>query len=155
MNAWLAKSEPTTYSIEDLERDGTTRWDGVRNFQARNFLRAMKKGDRVLFYHSSAEPTGAAGLAEVAREAYPDPTQFDPKDDHYDAKSKKDDPLWSAVDLRHVRTFPRVVTIDELRATKGLEKLIILKRGNRLSVTPVTKAELEKVVALAEKKPKG
>jgi predicted RNA-binding protein with PUA-like domain len=154
MSAWLAKSEPTTYSIADLERDGTTRWDGVRNFQARNFLRAMKKGDRVLFYHSSAEPTGVAGLAEVAREAYADPTQFDPKDDHYDAKSSKDDPLWSAVDLRHVRTFPRVVSIDELRATKGLEKLIILRRGNRLSVTPVTKDELERIVALVEKKKK-
>lgn len=130
---WLAKSEPDVFSIQDLEKakGKTTPWDGVRNYQARNFLRAMKKGDLVLFYHSSADPPGAAGIAEVVREAYPEA-----------------DPTWSAVDVKHVTTFPRVVTLEEMKKEEGLSKMIVLKRGNRLSVTPVTEAELEIVSRL-------
>jgi predicted RNA-binding protein with PUA-like domain len=134
---WLVKSDPDTFSVDDLEKAAkkTTSWDGVRNFQARNYLRAMKKGEKVLFYHSNAEPPGVVAVVEVAREAYPEK-----------------DPLWSAVDLKLVKRLERTVSIDELRAVKALEGLLILRKGSRLSVTPVTDDELEKVVALAEKK---
>lgn len=135
MNYWLVKSEPSAYSIDDLQRDGTARWDGVRNFQARNFLRKMKAGDKVLFYASSAEPAGVTGIAEVSTEARPEPK----------------DPTWSMVDLRFAKKFPATIAIDTLRQTRGLEEMIILKRGNRLSVTPVTKAEYDIVVRLAGK----
>lgn len=150
---WLVKTEPGTFSIEDLEKSpgGTTLWDGVRNYQARNSLRAMKRGDRVLVYHSNAEPSGVAGLAEVVREHYPDPTALDPRDPHFDPKATAEDPIWSVVDLRHVATFPRVVELAELKATKGLEKMGVVQKGTRLSVTPVTAEEMEIVLGLATK----
>jgi predicted RNA-binding protein with PUA-like domain len=143
MRHWLIKSEPTSFSWDDLwkARDRTTSWEGVRNYTARNFLRDMRKGDLVFFYHSSADPTAVMGVAEVAREAYPDPTQFDAKDSHFDAKSNRDEPAWSTVDVRGRQPFTKPVTLQELRATKGLEKMELLRKGNRLSVMPVSPEE--------------
>jgi predicted RNA-binding protein with PUA-like domain len=139
---WLMKSEPGTYSISDLERDGSTCWDGVRNYQARNMMRDdMKVGDLVLFHHSSAKPAGVAGVARVSREAYPDDTAFDPRSRYHDPKSSPDDPRWMMVDVEFVERFAEVVSLDELRATEGLEEMGVLRRGNRLSVMPVTGAE--------------
>jgi len=143
---WLLKSEPNSFSFDDLwaAPKRTTHWDGVRNFQARNFMRDdMAVGDGVLFYHSSAEPVGVAGVAEVSRAAYPDLTAFDASDPHYDPKSRRDAPTWVVVDVRAVKKLPHFVTLDELRATPGLEELQVLRRGNRLSITPVTAAEWE------------
>ena len=145
MNYWLMKSEPSVFGIEHLAkaRNSTTGWDGVRNFQARNYMREMKKGDLVFFYHSSCEVPGIAGVAAVQREAYPDPTQFDSSSDHYDAKSDPDEPRWYMVDVKLVRKFDSVIPLDELRkhATGKLKDMIVLKRGNRLSITPVTRSE--------------
>lgn len=147
MQYWLMKSEPSTFGIDDLARarNHTTGWDGVRNFQARNFMRAMRKGDLAFFYHSSCEVPGIAGVMTVAREAYPDPTAFDPNDDHYDEGSDPDDPRWFMVDVKLVRKFERVIALEELRAhaAGALKDMVVLKRGNRLSITPVTKAQWE------------
>ena len=149
-NYWLMKSEPEAYSIDDLKRDRTTYWDGVRNYQARNFLRdQIKKGDLVFFYHSNAAPSGIAGIAEVARGGYPDPSAFDPKDIHYDLKSKKENPAWFVVDIRFVEKFKQVVALEELRKTAGLEKMLLLRRGQRLSVQPVSSGEWEIILKLA------
>ena len=149
---WLVKSEPDTFSFDDLlARPGrTTAWDGVRNFQARNFMRDdMKQGDLVLFYHSSTDPAAIVGIAEVAREAYPDHTAFDAKDPHYDPKSKRDAPTWVMVDLRARQALPKPLTLAELRGVKGLEKMVLLQKGSRLSVQPVTKQEWETICRVA------
>ena len=149
---WLVKSEPDTFSFDDLlaKPGRTTHWDGVRNFQARNFMRDdMKRGDLVFFYHSSADPTAIVGIAEVARDGYPDPTALDPKDPHYDPKSKKDAPTWFMVDLRAREPFPKPLTLADLRAVKGLEKMVLLQKGSRLSVQPVTEREWEIVCRAA------
>lgn len=140
---WLVKSEPSVFSIDDLARaqDQTTFWDGVRNFQARNLLREMAPGDGVIFYHSSADPPAAAGTAKVAAAARPDPTQFDRKSDHYDAESTKDAPRWFGVDIELDRKFARPVTLPELRASAGLKDMVLLRKGSRLSVQPVTAEE--------------
>jgi predicted RNA-binding protein with PUA-like domain len=138
------KSEPSSFSFDDLWNapDRTTSWDGVRNFQVRNYMRDdMQVGDGVLYYHSSADPVGVAGLAEVAREAYPDPTAFDAADSHYDPKSDPAAPTWLMVDVRATERFAAVVSLAMLRATPGLEGMFVLRRGNRLSVTPVTPEE--------------
>jgi predicted RNA-binding protein with PUA-like domain len=133
MKYWLMKVEPAAYSIDDLKRDGTTRWDGVRNYQARNFMRdEMRVGDRVLFYASNAEPSGVTGLAEVSKEAVPE----------------KKDPAWVMVEIKFVSKFPRVVPLETLKTTKGLENMVVTKKGSRLSIQPVTKAEYEIVVKL-------
>jgi predicted RNA-binding protein with PUA-like domain len=148
---WLVKSEPDVFSFDDLWRAPrrTTSWEGVRNYQARNYMRdGMGVGDRVLFYHSSTEPTGVAGACEVARAAYPDPTAFDPKSEYHDARSRADAPAWITVDIRAVERFARLVTLAELRATPGLEKMVLLQKGSRLSVTPVTPEEFAIVHAL-------
>lgn len=153
---WLVKSEPDAFSFDDLlaAPNRTTMWDGVRNYQARNFMRdAMRVGDGVLFYHSNTKPPGVAGLCEVASEPYPDPTQFDPRDAHFDPKSKREDPRWWLVDLRAVEALPHYVTLEELRASKALAGLAILQRGNRLSVTPVTAAEWRAIRKLGGLKP--
>jgi predicted RNA-binding protein with PUA-like domain len=148
---WLMKSEPSTFSIDDLAKAGTTSWEGVRNYTARNFLRdGLKTGDEVLFYHSSAEPTGVAGIAKVVREAYPDASQFDAKSDFHDPGSKKDDPRWVAVDVKFVRKLPRVVTLAELKANPALAKMAVLQRGSRHSVQPVTPEEFAVVLAMAK-----
>ena len=148
---WLVKTEPETFSIADLESAPrrTTAWEGVRNYQARNYLRAMRKGDLVLVYHSNAEPTGVAGTAEVASEAYPDKTALDRKSDAFDPKATPQDPRWSLVDLRWRSTFEAVVPLAKLRADKRLAAMTILQKGNRLSVTPVTAAEWKVVLSLA------
>ncbi|MBL9141497.1 MAG: EVE domain-containing protein, partial [Phycisphaerae bacterium] len=141
-NYWLVKSEPTTYSIAHLKRDGTSGWEGSRNYQSRNTMRdLMKPGDRVLFYHSNTEPIGLAGVAVVAGSPRPDPTQWNAKSDYFDATSPRDNPRWMMVDLKFERAFDRVLGTQELRAAPELRDMIVLKRGNRLSVTPVTAEE--------------
>jgi predicted RNA-binding protein with PUA-like domain len=152
---WLMKSEPETFSYDDLENapGKTTHWNSIRNFKARNFLRDdIKPGDGVLFYHSNADPPGIAGIAEVVRGGYPDHTAFDPNDEYYDPKSSKDNPLWYMVDIRAVRPLERFLSLDELRTIKGLEGMSLLKKGNRLSVQPVTAEEWETVLATAKQK---
>jgi predicted RNA-binding protein with PUA-like domain len=155
-NHWLVKSEPETFSFDDLRAlpNQTTHWDGVRNYAARNHLKAMKKGDSVLFYHSSAKPPAIVGVAEVAREAYPDASAFDKADPHYDPKSKPDTPTWFMVDIKAVEPLARQITLDEVKKTKGLENMALVRLG-RLSVQPVTKAEYDIVRKLAAQKPKG
>ena len=141
---WLVKSEPNVFSFEDLVASPkrTTCWDGVRNYQARNFMRDdMKRGDLVFFYHSNAEPTAIVGVAEVVREAYPDSTAFDPKDPHFDPKSRADAPTWVMVDIRGVEKLKRSLSLDDLRGLKGLEKMALLQKGSRLSVQPVSADE--------------
>ena len=141
---WLVKSEPESFSWDDLWRapKRTTRWDGVRNYQARNTLRdLMKKGDGVFFYHSSSDPTAIVGICDVVKEGYPDPTAFDARDSHYDPKSDQSSPSWFAVDLRAVEPLPRPLTLAELKTTRGLERMTLLQRGSRLSVQPVTDKE--------------
>lgn len=149
MNYWLLKSEPTCYSIDDLKNDTTAPWDGVRNYQARNFMQEMKKGDKVLFYHSSTTPPGVAGLATVHKEAYPDYTAWDPHSDHPDPQSPEDNPRWFMVDVAFKKKFDEVVPIGVLRNEPALADMMILQKGSRLSVTPVTKEEYEAVVELA------
>jgi len=149
---WLLKSEPASYSIEMLEEDGRTTWEGVRNYQARNFLREMKVGDRVLFYHSNAEPPGVAGLAQVVHEAYPDPFAFDPASKYFDPDSKTDDPRWSMVDLGFVERFDEPVPLPVLRADPALEGMELLRKGSRLSVQPVTERQYDRVVQLARER---
>lgn len=150
---WLLKCEPEAYTIEDLERDGTTTWEGVRNFQARNFLRDdMKKGDGVLFYASNAEPSGVTGLAEISREAYPDPFAFQKGHTYHDPKSDPENPTWYMVDIRFVEKFSEIVPLSTLKETPGLEKMVVTQKGSRLSVQPVTKEELEIVRRLGRGK---
>jgi predicted RNA-binding protein with PUA-like domain len=152
---WLMKSEPNVYSIEDLERDGSTEWDGVRNYQARNFMRDdMAIGDLVLFYHSSANPKGVAGVAEVCREAYPDPTQFDRKHKYFDEKSSEDDPRWWLVDVKHVETLDEVLPLSTLKEDAKLDDMLVVQRGQRLSVQPVDKKHFKHVLKLAGAKTK-
>lgn len=150
---WLMKSEPSTFSIHDLEKAPrqTTCWDGVRNFQARNYMRAMKVGDQVLFYHSNADPPAIVGIAEVVREAYPDHTAFDPKDKHYDPKSTPARPIWDMVDIRLVRIFPKPLPLDLLRRQSGLRGMELLRKGSRLSVQPVGPREWTVILRLAGK----
>jgi predicted RNA-binding protein with PUA-like domain len=134
---WLMKCEPEAYTIEQLERDGVCGWEGVRNYQARNFMRdEMKVGDKVLFYASNADPSGVSGLAEVSKEARPEPK----------------DPTWVMVEIKYVATFPAVVSLDTLKQTKGLEEMVVTKKGSRLSIQPVTKSEYDIVVKLGRKK---
>ncbi|HWK74844.1 MAG TPA: EVE domain-containing protein [Povalibacter sp.] len=157
MNYWLMKSEPSTFGIDDLAKakNRTTGWDGVRNFQARNYLRDdMKKGDLAFFYHSSCAVPGIVGIVKVVRAGYPDQTAFDASDDHYDADSRPDAPRWYSVDVALTKKFDRIVTLDELRAHANgkLKDMIVLKRGNRLSITPVTKTQFEFIARLSEQR---
>ncbi|HET7631332.1 MAG TPA: EVE domain-containing protein [Gemmatimonadaceae bacterium] len=150
-NYWLVKSEPAAFSFDDLVASPgrTTCWDGVRNYQARNFMRdGMKQGDLVLFYHSSTEPMAVVGVARVVREAYPDHTQFEVGNPHFDARSKPGAPTWVMVDLQAVERFGQAVTLAELRKTRGLDKMALLQRGSRLSVQPVSAKEFEIVRGL-------
>ena len=148
---WLMKSEPRVFSIDDLARapGQTTCWDGVRNYQARNFMRAMAVGDLVLFYHSNAEPPAVVGIAEVVRTAYPDQTQFEKSHHHYDPASDPALPRWEMVDIRHRQTFKRALPLDQLRQESRLKDMVLLRRGSRLSVQPVTEAEWAVVLKLA------
>ena len=152
MKHWLMKCEPAAYTIDDLHRDGTTSWEGVRNFQARNFIRdEMKRGDQVLFYASNADPSGVTGIAEITREAYPD--KFATKKGHtyFDEKATAENPIWYMVDIGFVEKFPNIVSLDTLKKTRGLEKMVVTQKGSRLSIQPVTKAEFDVVVKLGRK----
>ena len=152
---WLMKSEPETFSIDDLARapKQTTSWDGVRNYQARNLLRdEIQVGDGVLFYHSSADPPGVAGTAEVVRAGYPDASQFDAKSDHHDPAARPDDPRWYVVDIKFASRFEQPVTLPELRQTPALRDMVLLRKGSRLSVQPVTADEWKTIVALGTKR---
>ncbi|HET6905959.1 MAG TPA: EVE domain-containing protein [Rhodanobacteraceae bacterium] len=148
MNHWLMKSEPDVFSIDDLKRVKVEPWNGVRNYQARNFIRQMKKGDGVLIYHSSCAVPGVAGLGTVASEPYPDPTQFDPKGEYFDAGSDRGDPRWTLVDVRFQRKLKRVITLEEIKALPKLGDFALTRRGNRLSVLPVTAAQWETILGL-------
>lgn len=147
---WLMKSEPSAFSIDDLMKAPrqTTCWDGVRNYQARNFMRSMAIGDRVLFYHSNADPPAAVGIAEVIKTAYADPTQFDQKDEHYDPDSDPSTPRWDAVDIKYIRKFSQPVSLDQLRKEPKLKGMVLLQKGSRLSVQPVTPAEWKHILTL-------
>jgi predicted RNA-binding protein with PUA-like domain len=147
---WLMKSEPEDFSIDDLARVQVEPWTGVRNYQARNFMRQMKLGDGVLFYHSNAEVPGVYGLAEVATEAYPDPTQFDRKSKYFDEKSTREQPRWELVDVRYVRTLKRAIALDDIRAQADRlgEDFALIRKGNRLSVLPVTAAQWKIILSL-------
>lgn len=148
---WLMKSEPDAFSFDDLlgARGKRTHWDGIRNYQARNFLRDdMKKGDRVLYYHSNAKPPGVVGVAEVVKEAYPDHTQFDPDSKYHDPKSDPDDPRWLMVDIRALAPLPEPVSLDALKANDALADMAVVQRGQRLSIQPVTPEEWAEVLAM-------
>jgi predicted RNA-binding protein with PUA-like domain len=149
------KSEPNVYSIDHLARAGRGPWDGVRSYQARNHMREMRAGDLVLFYHSSTEPPGVAGLARVCREAYPDHTQFDPKSDHYDPKSEREAPRWSMVDVELVEKFPQFVSLATLKTDPALAGMLVTRRGMRLSVQPVDEGHFRRVLRLAGAKTKN
>jgi len=151
---WLMKSEPNAYSIDDLKRDDTTYWDGVRNYQARNFMRDdMKVGDKVIFYHSNTEPPAAVGVAEVIKESYPDFTAFDPNDLHFDPKSKEEKPTWYMVDIKFIEKFKRPVPLKEMKENPKLQNMKLVQRGNRLSVMPVSKDEFNEILRMSKNKP--
>ena len=149
---WLMKSEPSVFSLEDLKAcpRSTDHWEGVRNYQARNYMRGMRKGDFVLFYHSNCETPGAVGIAEIVREAYPDHTAFDPLSPYYDTKSTPQNPRWFMVDVRWKEDFRRTVPLREMRNTPELKGMKVLEKGQRLSVIPVTREEFEKVCTLGK-----
>lgn len=149
MKHWLMKSEPDVFGIDTLKQKRVAPWDGVRNYQARNNLREMAVGDRVLFHHSNANPSGIAGLATVVRTAYPDHTSWDPASDYFDPKSTPESPRWDMVDVQYVRTFPRLLTLDELRTIPELADMVLLN-NSRLSVQPVSEVHYELIVRLAD-----
>lgn len=156
MAYWLMKSEPNDYSIDDLERDGVEPWDGIRNYQVRNMIRDdMRPGDEALFYHSSCKVPAAVGIMRIVSDAYPDPTQFDAGDKHYDAGSDPDNPRWLLRDVEFVRKLKRPVTLKELKAHPALEDFRLTKRGNRLSIVPVTKAQWDTILALENTAPEA
>lgn len=147
---WLVKSEPETYSIDDLERDGSTSWDGIRNYTARNLMRdRMRVGDGVLFYHSNADPPGVAGVARVVSEPHPDALQFDPESDYHDPKATRDAPRWWVVDIGFVAKLDRVVPLAELKDDPELAEMPLVQKGQRLSVQPVEARHWHRVCALA------
>jgi len=151
MKYWLMKSEPDAFSIDDLARARREPWSGVRNYQARNFMRTMSVGDGVLFYHSSTAVPGIVGLAEVASDAYPDPTQFDRKSPYFDPKSAREEPRWSLVDIAFKRKLKRIISLDELKAAADtLDGFALLNRGNRLSVMPVTAGQWKTILSLEQ-----
>ena len=145
---WLMKSEADVYSIDDLKKDRKTMWNGVRNYQARNTMQEMKKGDLVLYYHSRQTPSAVVGLAKVVKESYPDPTQFDPKDPYFDEKSSKDDPRWFLVDVAFVAKFDTQVGLPEIKKEAALGDMVLVN-NSRLSVQPVTKKEFDRVLKMA------
>jgi predicted RNA-binding protein with PUA-like domain len=147
---WLMKSEPDVYGIGDLEREGSTLWDGIRNYQARNFMRSMQEGDNAFFYHSNCKPPGIVGLMEVFETGLVDPSQFDPASKYFDAASSRDTPRWDCVRLRFVRRFPRLLSLDALREAFTPEQLAVVRRGNRLSILPVPEASAERLLQMLE-----
>ncbi len=152
MNHWLMKSEPSCFSIDDLQQaeHQTTCWDGVRNYQARNFMRdQMQIHDHVFFYHSNCQPPGIVGIAEIISKPYPDHTAFDPKSEHPDSKSTPENPIWYMVDIKFVTKFNQIITLEQLRQHADLVNMLLLRKGNRLSVLPVSKAEWDAIIALS------
>ena len=150
---WLFKSEEEVFSIDDLSKEPgkRTHWDGIRNYQARNFIRDdMKKGDKVIFYHSNSDPNAVVGVCEIVKEAYPDFTAFDKKSKYYDPKSKKDNPAWMMVDIKLVKMFGEPVTLQDIKANPKLSEMRLVQRGNRLSVFPVEKKEFNEILKMAE-----
>lgn len=145
---WLLKTEPETFSIDDLKRDKKTAWDSVRNYQARNFLSSMAVGDLCLIYHSNAEPPGVVGVAKVSKKAFPDPLQFDKKSDYYDEKATLEKPRWFCPEISFIKKLPRIIPLSELREAKELKNLALLQKGSRLSVLPVSEKEYETILAL-------
>jgi predicted RNA-binding protein with PUA-like domain len=148
MAHWLMKSEPDVYGIDHLQQDGTTLWDGIRNYQARNFMRTMEVGDRAFFYHSNATPPGIVGLMEVVETGLTDPSQFDPANKYFDPKSKPEAPRWDCVRLRYVGRFAALLSLDALREQFSVEELPVVRQGNRLSILPVPEASAERLLAL-------
>jgi predicted RNA-binding protein with PUA-like domain len=146
-NYWLLKSEPNVYSIDDLERDGHTCWEGVRNYAARNNMRAMAVGDLALFYHSNANPPGVAGVCRIKKEAYPDNYAWNKKSKYHDARSPRDKPRWFMVDVEYVETFDHLVSLETIKTTKALEDMVLVKQG-RLSVQPAKKGEFDRIVRM-------
>ena len=146
---WLMKTEPDTFSIDDLAKVKTEPWTGVRNYQARNFMRdGMRVGDKVFFYHSNCAVPGIVGIASVATAAYPDPSQFDPKSDYFDAGAKREDPRWMLVDVKFVRKLKRVISLEELKGIEELADMALVRKGNRLSVMPVSKPHWDYILTL-------
>ena len=149
MAFWLMKSEPYDYSIDDLKRDKREPWDGIRNYQARNMMRDdMRVGDKVFFYHSNCKEPGVVGIMKVASKPYPDPTQFDPDAKYYDAKSDPDNPRWILVDVAYVKKLKRTITLTEIKAHPELSDMILTRKGNRLSIMPVTEEEWEIILGM-------
>ena len=149
MNYWLMKSEPGAFSIDDLKRKRQEPWDGVRNYQARNFMRDdMRPGDKVFFYHSNCAVPGIVGIAEVATDAYPDPSQFDPKGNYFDPGSSRDNPRWMLVDVKFVKKLKRTISLEELKTDDTLAQMPLLRKGNRLSVMPVEAAHWKYILTL-------
>lgn len=154
MQYWLMKSEPDEYGIDDLKRFKVDHWDGIRNYQARNFMRdGMRQGDRAFFYHSNCAEPGIAGIMEIAREAYPDHTQFDPQDRHFDPKSDPGKPRWLMVDVKYLRHLKRVVTLRELKGFKSLADMRLVQKGSRLSIMPVTRRQWDFILGLENRAP--
>ena len=147
---WLMKSEPDVYGIDHLEREGSTLWDGIRNYQARNFMRSMQAGDLAFFYHSNSKPPGIVGLMEVSETGLIDPSQFDPASKYFDASSSRDSPRWDCARLRFVRRFPALLSLDALREAFTPEQLPVVRRGNRLSILPVPDASADRLLQLLE-----
>jgi predicted RNA-binding protein with PUA-like domain len=149
MNHWLMKSEPDAFSIDDLKRKKQEAWDGVRNYQARNYMRdGMRVGDKVFFYHSNCAEPGIVGIAQVATDAYPDPSQFDPKSKYFEPGSSRDNPRWMLVDVKFVKKLKRTITLKELQADPALDGMVLVRKGSRLSVQPVEAAQWEHILAL-------
>lgn len=146
---WLLKSEPGSYSIDHLKRDRVTKWDGVRNYQARNFMRdEMRSGDLFLFYHSNAEPSGIVGIGKIVSRGLPDLTALDKKSKYYDPKATKDNPIWNTIKVRFVKKFKKIISLEELKVKPKLKNMLVIQRGQRLSVQPVTKVEFETIINL-------
>lgn len=144
MKYWLMKSEPDVFSIDDLEKNKTTLWEGVRNYQARNFMmKDMQIGDEVLFYHSNAEPPGIVGIATVSKLAVPDPLQFDKKSEYYDPKATKEKPIWYCVEVKFKKKFKNMLSLNEIKSDKNLKNMIVIQKGSRLSINPVDKKDFE------------
>ncbi|MEB3361864.1 MAG: EVE domain-containing protein [Synechococcaceae cyanobacterium] len=148
MTYWLMKSEPSVYGIADLEREQTTLWDGIRNYQARNYMREMQIGDRAFFYHSNTSPPGIVGLMEVVETGLVDPTQFDPESPYFDSAATMAKPRWDCVRLRYVCTFPQLLSLDDLRCHFQPEDLAVVRKGNRLSIVPVSEASSQRLLEL-------
>lgn len=149
---WLMKSEPEVYSIDNLRKDKKTLWEGVRNYQARNFMmKDMQLGDEVLFYHSNAEPSGIAGIARISKTSLPDPSQFDPQSEYYDKKASKEKPIWFCVEVEFEKSFAKVLSLDQLKKEKLLTEMLVLKRGQRLSVQPVDEKHFHYIQKLSAK----